>query len=266
MTEPAAGENPKVDPKLLEILVCPVTRQPLRYDAAAQELISEAAGLAYPIRGRHPDHAAGRGARPVDRRMTDSPTFGTRVWPTEIDLDRAEKRLTVTFEDGETFTYPAEMLRVESPSAEVRGHGADEKKIVPGRRHVGTSEYRGGRQLRDPDRVRRPARYRQSSAGPICTAWAATRTRSGSAISTRSKNGASAATPDPAAPGHRASRSQGLAAQQAGQAADRSHGVLHEQALQAGQAVDRRQPDVPRQPDRCDIVGEQAVQPVGHRH
>ena len=50
MTEPAASESPKVDPKLLEILVCPVTRQPLKYDAAAQELISEAAGLAYPIR------------------------------------------------------------------------------------------------------------------------------------------------------------------------------------------------------------------------
>ncbi len=69
--------------------------------------------------------------------MSGSPTFGTRVWPTEIDLDRSEKRLTVTFEDGETFSYPAELLRVESPSAEVRGHGADEKKIVAGRRHVG---------------------------------------------------------------------------------------------------------------------------------
>ena len=40
----------KVDPKLLEILVCPATKGPLRYDAAAQELISERAGLAYPIR------------------------------------------------------------------------------------------------------------------------------------------------------------------------------------------------------------------------
>ncbi len=39
-----------VDPKLLEILVCPVTRGELRYDRAAGELISEAAGLAYPIR------------------------------------------------------------------------------------------------------------------------------------------------------------------------------------------------------------------------
>ncbi len=39
-----------VDPKLLEILVCPMTKGPLRYDAENQELISEQAGLAYPIR------------------------------------------------------------------------------------------------------------------------------------------------------------------------------------------------------------------------
>lgn len=39
-----------VDPWLLAKLVCPVTRQPLRYDAAAQELVSDAAGLAFPIR------------------------------------------------------------------------------------------------------------------------------------------------------------------------------------------------------------------------
>ena len=39
-----------VDPKLLEILVCPLTKGPLRYDTEAQELISEQAGLAYPIR------------------------------------------------------------------------------------------------------------------------------------------------------------------------------------------------------------------------
>ena len=39
-----------VDPKLLEILVCPLTKVPLRYDAKAGELISDQAGLAYPIR------------------------------------------------------------------------------------------------------------------------------------------------------------------------------------------------------------------------
>ena len=56
-TDPKTGETPEpraataeVDPKLLEILVCPLTKGPLRYDRARQELISEQAGLAYPIR------------------------------------------------------------------------------------------------------------------------------------------------------------------------------------------------------------------------
>ncbi len=40
----------EIDPKLLEILVCPLTKAPLRYDREAQELISDEAGLAYPIR------------------------------------------------------------------------------------------------------------------------------------------------------------------------------------------------------------------------
>ncbi|MEM8697442.1 MAG: Trm112 family protein [Pseudomonadota bacterium] len=39
-----------LDPKLLDILVCPVSRAPLRYDAEADELVSDAAGLAYPVR------------------------------------------------------------------------------------------------------------------------------------------------------------------------------------------------------------------------
>ncbi|MBM3521678.1 MAG: Trm112 family protein [Alphaproteobacteria bacterium] len=39
-----------IDPKLLEILVCPVTKQPLSYDREKQELISKAAGIAFPIR------------------------------------------------------------------------------------------------------------------------------------------------------------------------------------------------------------------------
>ncbi len=47
---PTSGEPTRVDPRLLEILVCPVTRATLSYDAARQELISRAAKLAYPIR------------------------------------------------------------------------------------------------------------------------------------------------------------------------------------------------------------------------
>jgi uncharacterized protein len=45
-----ANDPSEIDPKLLEILVCPLTKGPLRYDRAAQELISDKAGLAYPIR------------------------------------------------------------------------------------------------------------------------------------------------------------------------------------------------------------------------
>ena len=55
MTDAPSADTPppdsaRVDPRLLEILVCPLTKGPLRYDAAAQELISDEAGLAYPIR------------------------------------------------------------------------------------------------------------------------------------------------------------------------------------------------------------------------
>ena len=55
----------------------------------------------------------------------------------EIRLKREEKVLEIDFEDGKTFSLPAELLRVESPSAEVQGHGPDQKTIIAGRRHVG---------------------------------------------------------------------------------------------------------------------------------
>jgi DUF971 family protein len=57
--------------------------------------------------------------------------------PTEIRLNRAERLLHVSFDSGEHFALPAEYLRVESPSAEVQGHGPGQRVIVPGRRHVG---------------------------------------------------------------------------------------------------------------------------------
>jgi DUF971 family protein len=59
------------------------------------------------------------------------------AWPTELRYAKDDKTLTVAFDDAATFTLPAEYLRVYSPSAEVRGHGADERKIIEGRRHVG---------------------------------------------------------------------------------------------------------------------------------
>lgn len=62
---------------------------------------------------------------------------GTAPWPLEIRYTAATRSLVVAFDNGTTFTYPAELLRVESPSAEVKGHGADEKRIVAGRSQVG---------------------------------------------------------------------------------------------------------------------------------
>ena len=63
--------------------------------------------------------------------------FGTKHRPVEIRLKQADKRLEIDFDDGQTFGYPAEYLRVESPSAEVMGHGPGQKQIVAGRRDVG---------------------------------------------------------------------------------------------------------------------------------
>lgn len=60
-----------------------------------------------------------------------------KPWPVEIRLKQADKALEIDFDDGRKVRLPAELLRVESPSAEVRGHGPGEKQIVAGRRHVG---------------------------------------------------------------------------------------------------------------------------------
>lgn len=63
--------------------------------------------------------------------------LSTQHWPVEIRLKQAEKALEVDFDDGAKFRFPAELLRVESPSAEVMGHGPGQKTIVAGRSQVG---------------------------------------------------------------------------------------------------------------------------------
>jgi DUF971 family protein len=64
----------------------------------------------------------------------------TQAWPTELRLHKDRKTLTVTFAGGESFDLAAEYLRVKSPSAEVQGHSAEERKTVPGKRNVGIIE------------------------------------------------------------------------------------------------------------------------------
>lgn len=68
--------------------------------------------------------------------MANDP-YSTQVKALDVHLHTKEKRLDVTYEDGKTFQLPAEYLRVESPSAEVQGHGAGPKTLVAGRKHVG---------------------------------------------------------------------------------------------------------------------------------
>jgi DUF971 family protein len=63
--------------------------------------------------------------------------FGTEHWPLEIRLKKDERALEIDFDDGRSFRYPAEYLRVESPSAEVQGHGPSQRQILAGRAHVG---------------------------------------------------------------------------------------------------------------------------------
>jgi DUF971 family protein len=64
------------------------------------------------------------------------PSSSAPPWPTEIKLRRDRAGLSITFDTGERFELPAEYLRVKSPSAEVQGHSADERKTVPGKRNV----------------------------------------------------------------------------------------------------------------------------------
>ena len=56
--------------------------------------------------------------------------------PTDIILHRGSHLLEVAFDDGSRFSLPCEYLRVESPSAEVQGHGPGPRVLVPGKRNV----------------------------------------------------------------------------------------------------------------------------------
>ena len=62
--------------------------------------------------------------------------FSTKTWPLEIRVKSKEKMLEIDFDDGASFAIAAELLRVESPSAEIQGHGSGQKVTLAGRRHV----------------------------------------------------------------------------------------------------------------------------------
>lgn len=61
-------------------------------------------------------------------------------WPVSIKYQSAHRSLSVAFDDDRSFDLPAEYLRVESPSAEVQGHGASTKITVAGKKSVGIAD------------------------------------------------------------------------------------------------------------------------------
>ncbi|MDX2237677.1 MAG: gamma-butyrobetaine hydroxylase-like domain-containing protein [Hyphomonadaceae bacterium] len=61
-------------------------------------------------------------------------------WPTELTFKSDDKRLAISFDDGAKFEIPFELLRVESPSAEVRGHGAGPLPAIAGKENVAVTE------------------------------------------------------------------------------------------------------------------------------
>ena len=63
-------------------------------------------------------------------------------WPTDIKILPNKAAIEVSFDNGEVLRLEAELLRVFSPSAEVQGHGNDEKKLVPAKRHVTISDIK----------------------------------------------------------------------------------------------------------------------------
>ena len=61
---------------------------------------------------------------------------GPDVWPEEIRLAKSKALLDVKFDNGKSFSLSAELLRVESPSAEVQGHGPGQKTTPVGKRDI----------------------------------------------------------------------------------------------------------------------------------
>jgi DUF971 family protein len=66
--------------------------------------------------------------------------YSEEVWPLKVFFKKAESILEIEFDNGEIFYYTAEYLRIESPSAEVKGHGTMQKRILSGCKHVVINE------------------------------------------------------------------------------------------------------------------------------
>jgi DUF971 family protein len=66
--------------------------------------------------------------------------MSARAWPVSMAFKRDAKTLAIAFDDGKSFEIPFELMRVLSPSAEVRGHRSGDEKLIAGKRNVGVKE------------------------------------------------------------------------------------------------------------------------------
>ena len=65
-----------------------------------------------------------------------TPELGHEIWPEEIRVAKSKEYLDVLFDNGARFRLHAELLRVESPSAEVQGHGVGQKITPAGKQNI----------------------------------------------------------------------------------------------------------------------------------
>ena len=79
------------------------------------------------------------GSNGIPKSVPDQGSYETSdaPWPTELRVFKSEGRIEIDFSDGKSCSLPAEYLRVESPSAELQGHGPGQKTIIGERAHVG---------------------------------------------------------------------------------------------------------------------------------
>jgi DUF971 family protein len=122
-----------VDPKLLEILVCPLTKSRLIYDRERQELRQQESRSCLSHPRRHSRDAAGRSTAALGKRAGMS---AAGPWPAELRLNPGKDVLKIRFDTARNVRLRRSISVSKSPSAEVQGHGPLERTFVPGKRHV----------------------------------------------------------------------------------------------------------------------------------
>ena len=104
--------------------------------------ISLATGSAVVAVAVLPAEASAQRVRERERELRGTGDVVDRIAPPDLKISDARDALAVVFDDGRSYTLPAEMLRVMSPSAEVQGHSPEQRVTLGGKRNVKITELR----------------------------------------------------------------------------------------------------------------------------